>query len=112
MIFQQTVRSVTRKRSHIMKRLTSLALFVAAFGFSIAHANPPPATAPTLAAPARTGAMPDDANQMRKAQHALENAENDLLHVAHEYGGHRAKATQAITTALQELKVAQKTDNK
>jgi hypothetical protein len=54
--------------------------------------------------------MPDEATQMRHAQHALENAENDLLHVAHEYGGHRAKATQAITTALQELKQAQKAD--
>jgi hypothetical protein len=62
-------------------------------------------TAPALTA--HTGAAPDEATEMRKAQLALQNAENDLLHVPNEYGGHRLKSSQAITTALQELKQAQ-----
>jgi len=61
---------------------------------------------------ARTGATPDEATLMAYAQTGLASARENLLHVTHEYGGHRAKATQAINTALQELKLAEQTDKK
>jgi hypothetical protein len=75
----------------------------------VAHAATPPVTTPlvSLAPAAHKGAAPDDATKMLLAQNALQSAENNLLHISQEYGGHRQKATQAITTALNELKLAQ-----
>lgn len=97
------------------KALCILTLIALTFSLSITHASTPSATVVAPSAPAaqaaRPGATPDEATEMRHAQHALENAQNDLLHVAHEYGGHRVKATQAITAALQELKQAQQQPN-
>jgi len=93
------------KKSATIAALTALTL-----SLGVANATTPPVT-PQASTP-HVGSTPDEATEMRKAQHALENAENDLLHVAHEYGGHRVKATQAITTALQELKQAQQQPDK
>ena len=93
-----------------MKKLSPiLALTALSLSLSLAEAATPPATTPPAppVPAAHRGAAPDDATKMRLAQSALQSAENNLLHVANEYGGHRQKATQAITTALNELKLAQ-----
>jgi hypothetical protein len=91
-----------------MKKITPiLALAALTLSLGVSRAATPPGAAPASPAPARLGAAPDDATKMRLAQSALQSAENNLLHVAQEYGGHRQKATQAITTALNELKLAQ-----
>jgi len=95
-----------------MKKL-AIVTVLAALALSPSAANASTHSATVQSTPAVHGqTMPDEATQLRKAQHALENAENDLLHVAHEYGGHRAKATQAIITALQEVKQAQQQPDK
>jgi len=93
---------------NMRKRTSILALTTFSLSLGLAHASTPSATVPAPPAPVvHRGAMQDEATRMLLAQRSLQSAEENLLHVANEYGGHRQKANQAITTALNELKLAQ-----
>lgn len=54
----------------------------------------------SAAAPA---APPERHPAIRKAIVALEAAKNDLEHAAHDFGGHRVEAIEAINHALEQL---------
>jgi hypothetical protein len=94
-----------------MNRIPVIFAFILMLSVGSARANTPSASPPTppLSA-AHIGATPNEATLMGYAQTGLASARENLLHVTGEYGGHRAKATQAINTALQELKLAQQAD--
>ena len=47
---------------------------------------------------------------IRGAINALEKAKRDLEHAAHDFGGHRVEAIQAIDRALEQLRLALKYD--
>ena len=54
----------------------------------------------SAAAPAAT---PERHPAIRKAIGALEAAKSDLEHAAHDFGGHRVEAIEAINRALDQL---------
>jgi hypothetical protein len=50
-----------------------------------------------------TSASPERHPAIRKAIVALEAAKNDLQHAAHDFGGHRVEAIEAINHAMDQL---------
>jgi hypothetical protein len=86
--------------------------------------NPPPAaaaaTADAPAAAAPVAAAPETVKpahhehhaELHKAMRKLRGAKDDLQKIAHELGGHKAKAIADIDEALGELKAAMDADKK
>ena len=85
--------------------------------------NPPAAAADAPAAPAAPAvAAPETAvkphhehehhPELRKAMRRLRDAKRDLEKATHDYDGHKAKAIEAINSALEELKAAVDSDKK
>jgi hypothetical protein len=71
-------------------RLTSLLVTVMlALGLTLASAAP--------------AASPEPHPSIRRAIGALEAAKHDLEHAAHDFGGHRVEAIEAINHALEQL---------
>jgi len=102
-----------------------MSILFAAFiltGTSFAQTTPPAAapaapavTAPDTAKPAEHREHRDHHEhhpELRKALHKLRGAKEDLEKAANDYDGHKAKAIEAIKTAIEELKDAMGTDKK
>ena len=74
--------------------------------------NPPPApaqapAAPEAASPATVKPVHHERHpEIHKAMRKLRGAKQELEKVTHEYGGHKAKAIEAIDRALEELRAA------
>ncbi|MGC2333958.1 MAG: hypothetical protein WA581_21080 [Candidatus Acidiferrales bacterium] len=74
--------------------------------------NPHPAAAASPA-PAHAAAPAPAAEphpEIRDAIAALQNARNHLDHAAHDFGGHRVDAIQAIDQAIAQLRICLKYD--
>ncbi len=75
-----------------------------------------PAAGPTISTPMVQKAEHRERNERHPAIHAairkLRAAKEDLEKAAHDYGGHRSKAIQAIDVALKELEEALRFDKK
>lgn len=72
---------------------------------SKATAVPAPAAAAT--------AMPDEPHpHIRAALHELREAQGELKTAAHDFGGHRAEAMEAVHHAIEQLEVCLKYDKK
>ena len=80
------------------KSMLSLAVFTI-FMFALAN----PALAP--AAPA-----PEPHPQIRAAIASLRHAKEHLEHAAHDFGGHRVEAVEAVNKAIEQLEVCLKYD--
>jgi hypothetical protein len=106
----------TKRRDSMNKVLMSM-LFSAFFltGSSFAQA-PTPAEAPAVpavAVPETVKPVHHMHNQeIHKAIHKLRGAKQDLEKAAHDFGGHKAKAIEAIDRALEELNAALEFDRK
>ena len=99
-----------------------LSLLFSAFlltGLSFAQTPPPAADAPAAAAAPETPKpvihkehKSEHHPELRKAMRKLRGAKADLEKAASDFGGHKAKAIEAITQALEELKAAVDSDKK
>jgi hypothetical protein len=93
-----------------MKYLAST-VAVAAMLFPLAAWGAPKAGQPA-APPAQQGAGQrkrgggEHHPEIRAAIRALENAKRHLQEAAHDFGGHRAEALEAVNRALEQLKLA------
>jgi len=82
-------------------------------GSSFAQTSPPaqalaaPAATPVTVKPAHHDRYPD----LHKAMRKLRGAKSDLEKAAHDYGGHKLKAIEAIDQALVELRAAITSDS-
>lgn len=76
--------------------------------FSIHAQTPTPVPVPVPAPHGKGERHPE----IRKAMHALMNAQNDLQHAAHDFGGHREKALDYTQQALRECQAALEADRK
>jgi len=78
--------------------------------------TPPPAEAPAVAAPETpkpaVARHHDRYPELHKAMRKLRGAKSDLEKAAHDYGGHKLKAIEAINQALTELRAAIAADPK
>jgi hypothetical protein len=81
---------------------TSLALPL----YAQTNANEPPSPAAASSGPATTTGGKEHHPHMHHARHALENAKKALEESQHDYNGHRAKALDAVNTAIQEIDTA------
>jgi len=82
-------------------------------GSSFAQTPPPadtsaaaPVAAPAASAPVVAKTHHMHAPEIHKAMRKLRGAKQDLEKAAHDYGGHKAKAIEAINQALDELNAA------
>ena len=96
----------------------SLSLLLGAFilagpGFA---QTPPPAEAPAVVAPTAVKSAHHEKRErhpeLRNALKKLREAKSDLEKAAHDYGGHKAKAIESISHAIEELKAALEFDKK
>jgi len=62
--------------------------------------------------PASAQPMPEKHPQIHKAEKFLHDAKHALENAAHDFGGHRVKAIEAIDRALEELRMALEFDKK
>jgi hypothetical protein len=92
-----------------------MSLFFSAFiltGISFAQ-TPPPAAAPVVAEPQTVKpAHHKQHPEIHKAISKLKGAKEDLEKAAHDYGGHKVKAIEAINHAIEELNAALSSDKK
>jgi len=84
---------------------------------SFAQTPPPAADAAPAAAVAAPEVKPahhehEKHPELRKALRKLRGAKQDLEKAAHDFGGHKAKALEAINTAIEEIKSALESDKK
>ncbi len=98
-------------RNRFMKFLAS-AVAVAAMLFPLAAWGAPKAGQPSappaqqkLAGQRKRGGG-ERHPEIRAAIRALENAKRHLQEAAHDFGGHRAEALEAVNHALEQLKLA------
>ena len=102
-----------------------MSILFAAFiltGTSFAQTTPPAAapaapavTAPDTAKPAEHREHRDHHEhhpELRKAMRKLRGAKQDLEKATHDFDGHKAKAIEAIDTAIEEIKAAMDYDKK
>jgi hypothetical protein len=69
--------------------------------------TPPPVAAPVAVVPvAVKPAHHEHHPELRKALHKLREAKQDLEKAAHDYGGHKVKAIEAIDHAIDEIQGA------
>lgn len=96
--------------------LLALASLILAFAFiTPAPAAPNNAKAPaapaTSALPAAATATPAEPHpEIREALGSLRHAKEHLEHAAHDFGGHRVEAVEAINRAIQQLEICLKYD--
>ena len=76
--------------------------------YSINAQTPAPVPAPTPGPRGKAERHPE----IRKAMHALMNAQNALEHASHDFGGHREKALDHTQQALKECQAALAADPK
>jgi len=85
-------------------------------GTSYAQAPAPAAqAAPAAAASAPEAVKPAHHERhfdLHKTIHKLKTVKDELLKAGHEYGGHKAKAIEAIDKAIEELKAAVESEKK
>jgi len=77
--------------------------------------TPTPAAAPAAEAPAevvKPASHHEHHPELVKARRKLRGAKQDLEKAAHDYGGHKAKAIEAINQALEEISAALEFDKK
>ncbi|HEV2421182.1 MAG TPA: hypothetical protein VGS59_05675 [Candidatus Acidoferrales bacterium] len=86
----------------------ALVAFVAALTFPLAtSAEPGPAPAKS----AITSPVPPPHPEIDDAMRLLNQAQDHLNHAAHDFGGHRVKAMDHISKALEELRAAKEYAN-
>ena len=92
-----------------------MSLIVAAFiltGTSFAQ-TPPAAPAPAAKATEKEKASHHEHHsELHKALRKLKAVKQDLEKASHEYGGHKAKAIEAIDQAIEEIKTALESEKK
>jgi hypothetical protein len=76
--------------------------------FSTKAQSPAPVPAPSPGPRGKAERHPE----IRKAMHALMNAQNALQHASHDFGGHREKALDYTQQALKECQAALAADPK
>jgi hypothetical protein len=72
----------------------------------LAASQPTTPAHPVRTAPAVTKVYPEPHPEINAAIRALERAKNHLQKAAHDFGGHRVEAIQAIDAALNQLRQA------
>lgn len=72
----------------------------------LAASQPTNPTHPVRTAPAVAKVYPEPHPEINAAIRALERAKNHLQKAAHDFGGHRVEAIQAIDAALNQLRQA------
>lgn len=94
-------------RNRFMKFLASTVV-IAAMPFPLAFWGAPQPAAPPQAKAAgqRQRGRGERHPEIRAAIRALENARRHLQEAAHDFGGHRAEALEAVNHALEQLKLA------
>jgi len=99
-------------RNRFMKFLAST-VTVAAMLFPLAASGAPKAAGQPAVPPAqqklagqRKRGGGERHPEIRAAIRALENAKRHLQEAAHDFGGHRAEALEAVNHALEQLKLA------
>jgi len=94
---------------HPVARWSTVAALTALFTLPLAATatNPARPTNPT----ARV-AHPEPHPQINAAIHSLERAKDHLQKAAHDFGGHRVEAIQAIDAAIAQLKTCLQYDKK
>jgi hypothetical protein len=92
--------------------LAVLAVVALAFALAIPAAAPaaPATPKPHPAAAAAPAPAPEPHPEIRDAIAALQNARAHLNHAAHDFGGHRVDAIQAIDQAIAQLRTCLKYD--
>jgi hypothetical protein len=80
--------------------------------FSIKAQTPAPVPAPTPSPAPGKHAKGERHPEIRKAMHALMNAQNALEHADHDFAGHREKALDYTQQALKECQAALAADRK
>jgi len=100
-----------------MNKLLMPFLFGAFILTGTAYAQTPPPAAPVAAPAAATETVKPAVHHERhpdlhKAMRKLRGAKQDLEKAASDYGGHKAKAIEAIDAALIELKASLEFDKK
>jgi hypothetical protein len=107
-----------RKSMTMAKKITTIlaaAAFAGALSLPMAtSADPGPATAKATGVTAAP-AVPQPRErhpEIRDAVRLLTQAQDRLSHAAHDFGGHRVKAMQHISEALEELHAAQASDRR
>lgn len=96
-----------------MNKVLLSVLFSAFIFTGISFAQTPPPAAPVVTAPETVKPAHHERHpELRRAIHKLRLAKQDLEKAAHDYGGHKAKAIEAIDTAIEELNDAIASDKK
>jgi hypothetical protein len=100
------------KRRNCMKKVLMSLLFGAFFLTGACFAQtPPPVEAPAAAMAAVKPVVHHEHHpEIHKAMRKLRGAKQDLEKATQEYGGHKAKAMEAISKALEELRAALESD--
>ena len=94
-----------------MKKVLMSLLFGALFLTGACFAQtPPPVEAPAIAGVAVKAVHHEHHPEIHKAMRKLRGAKQDLEKATQEYGGHKAKAMEAIDKALEELRAALESD--
>ncbi|HLJ88063.1 MAG TPA: hypothetical protein VKZ53_14670 [Candidatus Angelobacter sp.] len=94
----------------MLKKILSLLLLVGLVGLVPAFsATPVPAPKPAAPAPAP---RPEQHPHIRSAIRELQEAKHELETAAHDFGGHRKEALEAVDKAINQLKEALEYDKK
>jgi hypothetical protein len=92
--------------------LATLAVVALAFALALPAAAPaaPATPKPHPAAAAAPAPAPEPHPEIREAIASLQHAREHLDHAAHDFGGHRVDAIQAIDQAIAQLRICLKYD--
>jgi uncharacterized membrane protein len=102
-----------KKKVAVLFGLTVLALVLALTGTTPAapHGAAAKAVPAASASSAATEALPPEPHpHIRAALHELHEAQGELKRAAHDFGGHREEALEAVDKAIHQLEVCLKYD--
>jgi acyl-CoA reductase-like NAD-dependent aldehyde dehydrogenase len=99
---------MVHKLSHLLAP-SALALALA-LPISVTRAETNQATASQAAQTRARNTQRERHPAIRAAIRSLEKAKYDLQHAAHDFGGHRADALQAVDSAINQLRLALQSD--
>ncbi|HEY6968141.1 MAG TPA: hypothetical protein VJA94_02970 [Candidatus Angelobacter sp.] len=93
----------------MLKKLSTLTLILGLTMFTPAITNAPAATPNPQVVKGKGG---EQHPHIRAALHELEEAKKELQTAAHDFGGHRAEALEAVDNAIKQLRQALQYDKK
>lgn len=102
-----------KKKVAILFGLIALALVLALTGTAPAapHSTAAKAIPAASASPAATEALPPEPHpHIRAALHELRETQAELKKAAHDFGGHREEALEAVDRAIHQLEICLKYD--